>query len=305
LALRFGIAGFGVVGKLCFEILRRRNKSALTAIIDPAFTGADFRGVPVFPDASDAFAATDALIIATPPNFHFDLAVGALKSGKHVFVEKPATRSLVEALALVDLSKYVGRTLFFAYHASYNRCVSEAATALRHERILSLRALFRENVREFHRNSWVLREGALRDSGINVFSILTAILPSASQLSVAAANAEVSPAFGSDVRTDIQLLLDGSSHGSIHLDWLSAGAEQRLIEVLTPGERLDIDIARDVLTRDDVRVEDYPPEPGLEAEYSKMIDHFIDCILARRSHAPLKELELLDSAIIRAGIHNP
>lgn len=44
----------------------------------------------------------DAVAIATPVSTHFDLALAALKAGKHVFVEKPMTVTTEQGLRLVE-----------------------------------------------------------------------------------------------------------------------------------------------------------------------------------------------------------
>lgn len=46
----------------------------------------------------------DAVVIATPPHTHFDLAIEALKNGLHVFVEKPMTVSEKDASVLTNLA---------------------------------------------------------------------------------------------------------------------------------------------------------------------------------------------------------
>jgi len=46
--------------------------------------------------------SVDAVIVATPVSSHFELAMAALRAGKHVLVEKPLAASSVEALRLVD-----------------------------------------------------------------------------------------------------------------------------------------------------------------------------------------------------------
>ncbi|HLK19330.1 MAG TPA: Gfo/Idh/MocA family oxidoreductase, partial [Bryobacteraceae bacterium] len=44
----------------------------------------------------------DAIVIATPVSSHFPLALDALKTGKHVFVEKPLTATSEQAMRLID-----------------------------------------------------------------------------------------------------------------------------------------------------------------------------------------------------------
>ena len=44
----------------------------------------------------------DAVVIATPVRYHFDLAYAALRAGKHVFIEKPITETSEQALRLIE-----------------------------------------------------------------------------------------------------------------------------------------------------------------------------------------------------------
>lgn len=44
----------------------------------------------------------DAVAIATPVSSHFELALAALKAGKHVMVEKPMTETTEQAMRLID-----------------------------------------------------------------------------------------------------------------------------------------------------------------------------------------------------------
>ncbi len=62
----------------------------------------------------------DALVIATPVRFHYDMAKAALNAGKHVFIEKPMARSVAEGEELVALAArqglviMVGHTFLFS-----------------------------------------------------------------------------------------------------------------------------------------------------------------------------------------------
>jgi predicted dehydrogenase len=46
--------------------------------------------------------SVDAVVIATPVNYHFELAMMALRAGKHVLVEKPMASSSDQAARLID-----------------------------------------------------------------------------------------------------------------------------------------------------------------------------------------------------------
>ena len=57
----------------------------------------------------------DAIVVATPVRFHFEMAKAALLAGKHVFVEKPLARTVAEAEELVALADQNGLTLMVGH----------------------------------------------------------------------------------------------------------------------------------------------------------------------------------------------
>jgi len=67
----------------------------------------------------------DAVVIATPPKTHVDIAMKALEAGKHVFVEKPLATSVADSEKLVKTAKeknlvlMVGHT--FVFTAAVNK----------------------------------------------------------------------------------------------------------------------------------------------------------------------------------------
>ncbi|MBI2596239.1 Gfo/Idh/MocA family oxidoreductase [Candidatus Daviesbacteria bacterium] len=67
----------------------------------------------------------DAIVIATPPRTHFQLASQALKAGKHIFVEKPPAENLATTKRLINLAKQAKRILFidniYIYHPLINK----------------------------------------------------------------------------------------------------------------------------------------------------------------------------------------
>jgi predicted dehydrogenase len=69
--------------------------------------------------------AVDAVAIATPVSSHYDLALAALRAGKHVFVEKPMTSTSDQALALIDEADKRGLVLMVDHTFVYTSAVKK------------------------------------------------------------------------------------------------------------------------------------------------------------------------------------
>jgi predicted dehydrogenase len=67
--------------------------------------------------------ALDAVVIATPVATHFEIARDALKSGKHVLIEKPLTARASEAAELIHIAKKMGRILMVDHTFVYTGAV--------------------------------------------------------------------------------------------------------------------------------------------------------------------------------------
>lgn len=67
----------------------------------------------------------DAVAIATPVWTHYPLAKSFLEAGKHVFVEKPLTRSSAECQELIDLAASKGLVLMVGHTFEYTAAVNK------------------------------------------------------------------------------------------------------------------------------------------------------------------------------------
>lgn len=65
----------------------------------------------------------DAVLIATPVSTHFALAIAALRASKHVFVEKPLSATVDEAIQLVEEAKRRGKVLMVDHVFVYTPAV--------------------------------------------------------------------------------------------------------------------------------------------------------------------------------------
>jgi predicted dehydrogenase len=64
--------------------------------------------------------ALDALVVATDVPTHADIAVRALESGKHVFVEKPLGQSVADAERVLAAAEDAGRVLMVGHLLEYH-----------------------------------------------------------------------------------------------------------------------------------------------------------------------------------------
>jgi len=82
--------------------------------VDHDYAGYIFAGYPNakkykdFREMIDKEKSIDAVLIGTPDHTHAVIASYAMKAGKHVFVEKPMTKTIYEARFLADLAKKTG-----------------------------------------------------------------------------------------------------------------------------------------------------------------------------------------------------
>lgn len=109
--IRFGVIGYGYWGPNIVRNLRSLDSTQVVAICDQndaALRRAKhaFPEVQVTTDAGELLSSpeVDAIAVITPVWTHFELAKGALKNGKHVFVEKPFTSTSAQAEQLIDLA---------------------------------------------------------------------------------------------------------------------------------------------------------------------------------------------------------
>jgi predicted dehydrogenase len=65
----------------------------------------------------------DALVIATPVRFHFEMGYQALKAGKHIFIEKPMATSVREAEKLIETAHERNLTLMVGHTFIYSAAV--------------------------------------------------------------------------------------------------------------------------------------------------------------------------------------
>ena len=106
--IRIGLLGAGHLGKIHLKCILSSGRYELVGFYDPDIQIAEevvsaFQ-TTCFNSPEELIAACDVVDIVTPTSTHFELASACLNAGKHVFIEKPVTATLSEAIALEKLA---------------------------------------------------------------------------------------------------------------------------------------------------------------------------------------------------------
>ena len=88
----------------------------------------------------------DAIVIATSPVTHYDLAKKALLNNKHVFVEKPLTMNLEQASELVEMASRVDRKLMVGHLMEYHPAIEKLKEIIRSGELGELYYLYSQRV---------------------------------------------------------------------------------------------------------------------------------------------------------------
>ncbi len=110
--MEVGVIGYGYWGPNIVRNFHALEDVHVAAICDksPAAlrrAGGINHGVKLFDNTADLFSMhdVDAVAVVSPVWTHFELAKAALENGKHVFVEKPFTRTVAEAERLIEIAE--------------------------------------------------------------------------------------------------------------------------------------------------------------------------------------------------------
>ena len=129
-AVRIGVVGYGYWGPNLVRNFSDLPGAAVTAVADQRAERLDLArrrcpGAQMLTDAQALIASpdVDAVVIATPVATHFELAVSALRAGKHVLVEKPLASSSEQALTLIEEAASRGLVLMVDHTFVYTPAV--------------------------------------------------------------------------------------------------------------------------------------------------------------------------------------
>lgn len=130
--MRVGVVGCGYWGSKHVRVFSNLSSVTGVVIIDgrPDVRAAVAANHPQAIERAtlrEAMDDIDAVVIATPPETHADLAIEAMAAGKHVLVEKPMATSTAEARRMVRAAEAAKVTLAAGHTFAHNAAVRTLA----------------------------------------------------------------------------------------------------------------------------------------------------------------------------------
>jgi len=125
--IKIGIIGLGKWGKNHLKSLSK-IKCEIIAISDTDETKkviAKNYGINYYKNYNDLLNQVDAVIVSTPTDKHYEIAMDCLKSNKHVLVEKPITTNSEQSKKLVDFAEKNNLILSVGYLFRFNSSIKK------------------------------------------------------------------------------------------------------------------------------------------------------------------------------------
>ena len=276
----------------------------------------------------------DAVAIATPAGTHLDIALAAMRAGKHVLIEKPLAATYADGLRLVEEADRAGLVLMCDHTFCYTPAVLKIRELVHSGEIGDLHYFdsVRINLGLVQPDIDVLWDLAPHD-----ISILESILPPGVEPLSVATHAADPIGTGRSCIAFMTLQLTGGAIAHCHLNWLSptkvrttmiGGSKRALVwDDLNPLQRVTIyDRGVDLVPAQDAKAEDrkkafvsyrtgdlVSPALNEREALASMVEEFADCIRTGRAsltdgRSGLRVLDILEAASLsmeRNGVPVP
>lgn len=222
--IRLGVIGYGYWGPNLVRNFAALPDAEIRAIVDVREQRLQaarqrWRDVHLSTDSCDVIfdPEVDAVAIATPVATHHELALAALRAGKHVLVEKPMTSTSSDATELIAEAEAGGLTLMVDHTFVYSSAVREIRRLIGEGAIGA--PLFYDGMRT-SLDRYQPEVGVLRDLAVHDLAIIDAVMPG-KPTGISATGIAVYPGGPPDLAS-MTLHFDDRCIAHVHANWLSA-----------------------------------------------------------------------------------
>lgn len=161
--VNMGFIGTGIRGSYLFESFKK------TAGVRPVIVADLYDGhLDWAKEATEGKIATtkeyravldrkdvDAVVIATPEHWHFQMVLDALAAGKHVYVEKPLAWSIPEGAKIVAEQKKAGKLVMVGSQSKTSPAIAKARELIKSGLLGKVNMVRMVNHRNYPEGAWI------------------------------------------------------------------------------------------------------------------------------------------------------
>jgi len=321
--IKVGVIGYGYWGPNLVRNFMEAQGSTVVAVCDQRSERlvqlqTRFPTVKTFDNSAALFQdpEIDAIVIATPVSSHFELAMAALQSDKHVLVEKPLASNSEQATRLIDEAERRNKILMVDHTFVYTSAVRKIRELITSNALgdIYYYDAVRVNLGLFQHDVNVIWDLAIHD-----LSIMEYVLPSKA-IAVSATGISNVPGQPANVAY-ITLFFEAPQIAHVHVNWLTpvkvrhtliGGSEKMILyDDLDPSEKVKIYDKGITVSQSPEAVYEMLVSyrsgdmwaPRLDATEALLTEalHFIDCIENNKKpetdgHAGLRLVRIVEAA---------
>lgn len=143
--VNISLIGIGRMGQFHLNVINQINSINLSGIYDSDEKHlneiSSKYNINKFGSLEEAIDKCDAVIIASPTKFHFDIAKKSIQKGKHVLVEKPMTENFIQAKELETMVKEKNIIFQVGHVERFNGAVQELHHIIENPYLIEARRL--------------------------------------------------------------------------------------------------------------------------------------------------------------------
>ena len=143
--VNISLIGIGRMGQFHLNVINQINSINLSGIYDSDEKHlneiSSKYNINKFGSLEEAIDKCDAVIIASPTKFHFDIAKKSIQKGKHVLVEKPMTENFIQAEELEAIVKEKNIIFQVGHVERFNGAVQELHHIIENPYLIEARRL--------------------------------------------------------------------------------------------------------------------------------------------------------------------
>ena len=128
--INIGVVGAGKLGTYHIQKLLKQPETYFVGIHDSnkelMQNHKEEYNINIFDSLDSLINKCEAIIVSTPTSKHYDVSKYALERGLHVFIEKPITDNLNDAIKLSSIANAVGKIIQVGHIERFNRAFIES-----------------------------------------------------------------------------------------------------------------------------------------------------------------------------------